>query len=104
MSPEQFRGQLQNLGMTESIYKENLKNQILQSKLLNYEVRSKIIITEEMILDHYDTQYTKHVEQGGYYLLQMGFLWKKDQQNTDKVSPAAKLEAKRRLSESMIWS
>jgi peptidyl-prolyl cis-trans isomerase SurA len=96
MSLEQFRDQLQNMGMTESVYKENLKNQILQSKLLNYEVRSKIIITEDMILDYYDTQYTKHVEQGGYYLLQMGFLWKKDPQNPDKIPPAAKLEAKKK--------
>jgi peptidyl-prolyl cis-trans isomerase SurA len=96
MSPEQFRDQLKNMGMTESVYRENLKNQILQSKLLNYEVRSKIIITDDMILDYYDTKYTKHVEQGGYYLLQMGFVWKKDPQNPDKIDPASKLEAKKK--------
>lgn len=94
MSPEQFRDQLSNMGMTEATYRDNLRNQILQSKILNYEVRSKIIITDDMILDYYDTHYTKHVEPGGYYLLQMGFVWKKDPKNPDKIDAAAKSEAR----------
>ena len=96
MSPEQFRDQLRKVGMTEEVYRDNLKNQILQSKLVNYEVRSKIIITDDMILDYYDTRYTKHMDQGGYYLLQMGFVWKKDPKNPEKIDPAAKLDAKKK--------
>lgn len=96
MNPEQFRDQLSNLGMTEEIYRDNLRNQILQSKLINYEVRSKIIITDDMILDYYDTRYTKHVEKGGYYLLQMGFVWKKDPKNLDQVDASIKLDAKKK--------
>ncbi|MDD3815281.1 MAG: SurA N-terminal domain-containing protein [Desulfocapsaceae bacterium] len=96
MSPEQFREQLRTMGMTESVYRDNLRNQILQSKLLNYEVRSKIIITDDMILDYYDTHYTKQVAQGGYYLLQMGFVWKKDSGHSGKTEEAAKLDAKKR--------
>lgn len=92
MSPDQFRDQLRNMGMTEEVYRNNLKNQILQSKLLNYEVRSKIVITDDMILDYYDTHYTKHVGQGGYYLLQMGFVWKQDP--SDPSGIATKLEAR----------
>lgn len=96
MSPEQFRDQVKNMGMTESVYRENLRNQILQSKLLNYEVRSKIIITDDMILDYYDTRYTKQAEQGGYYLLQMGFVWKKDPNNPEKIDTASKIDAKKK--------
>lgn len=96
MSPEQFHEQLKNMGLTEEVYRDNLKNQILQSKLLNYEVRSKIIITDDMILDYYDTRYTKHVEDGGYYLLQMGFVWTKDPKNPGKSDAATKLDAKKK--------
>ncbi|MBA3006726.1 MAG: SurA N-terminal domain-containing protein [Proteobacteria bacterium] len=96
MSPEQFREQLKTVGMTESVYRDNLRNQILQSKLLNYEVRSKIIITDDMILDYYDTKYTKHVDQGGFYLLQMGFVWKKDSGHSEKTDKAARLDARKR--------
>lgn len=96
MTPEQFRDQLSTLGMTEETYRDNLRNQILQSKLLNYEVRSKIIITDDMILDYYDTRYTKHVDKGGYYLLQMGFVWKKDPKNPEKVDATVKLDAKKK--------
>ncbi|MFH2123012.1 MAG: SurA N-terminal domain-containing protein [Pseudomonadota bacterium] len=96
MSPEQFREQLKTMGMTESVYRDNLRNQVLQSKLLNYEVRSKIIITDDMILDYYDTKFTKHVDQGGYYLLQMGFVWKKDSGHSGKIDEAARLDARKR--------
>jgi len=96
MSPEQFRDQLKKIGMTEAVYRENLRNQILQSKLLNYEVRSKIIITDDMILDYYDTHYTNQVAEGGYYLLQMGFVAKKESQDSGKPDAAAKLDAKKR--------
>ena len=67
--------QLGQMGMTYDTYLDTLHNQILQSKLVNYEIRSKIIITDDMILDYYDTHYTKHVSGGGYYLMQMGFIW-----------------------------
>ena len=96
MSPQQFRDQLSNIGMTEETYRDNLRNQILQSKLINYEVRSKIIITDDMILDYYDTHYTKHMEPGGYYLLQMGFVWKKDPKNPEKVDATVKLDAQKK--------
>lgn len=96
MSPDQFREQLRTMGMTEGVYRDNLKNQILQSKLLNYEVRSKIIISDDMVLDYYDTHYTKHVEQGGYYLLQMGFVWKKDPSDPEKIDDSARLDARKR--------
>ncbi|MEK6201986.1 MAG: SurA N-terminal domain-containing protein [Desulfobulbaceae bacterium] len=96
MSPDQFRDQLGNMGMIEDVYRNNLRNQILQSKLLNYEVRSKIVITDDMILDYYDTHYTKHVAQGGYYLLQMGFVWKKDPKVPATIDVASKLEARKK--------
>lgn len=71
-SIEQFREEMAKLGMTEAQYRENLKEQVLSSKLVNLEIRSKVIIPEDKIIDYYDTHYTERVEEGGYYLLQIG--------------------------------
>ncbi len=72
-SMEQFRSELAKLGMNEELYRENLRDQILSSKLINYEVRSKVVIPTETILDYYDQHYTEQVASGGYYILQIGF-------------------------------
>ncbi|BCO10066.1 peptidylprolyl isomerase [Desulfolithobacter dissulfuricans] len=69
---EQFRSELAAVGMDEQQYRENLRSQILSSKLVNMEVRSKVIIPEEKIIDYYDTHYMERMGDGGYYLLQIG--------------------------------
>jgi len=71
-SLKQFKSELTRMGMEEQQYRENLRDQILGSKLINYEVRSKIIIPEEKIIDYYDLHYTEQVGSGGYYILQIG--------------------------------
>lgn len=73
-----FREELAKSGMTQKAYKASLATQILQKKLLSYDVHSKIIITDAMILDYFDENYTFRVEAGSYYLLQIGFSWSKD--------------------------
>lgn len=75
LTSEVFIEKLAQMGMTESQYRENLKDQILSSKLVNMEVRSKIIIPEDKIIDYYDTHYTERVGEGGFYLLQIGVIW-----------------------------
>lgn len=69
---EQLRAEIAKLGMTEAQYRENLKEQVLSSKLVNLEIRSKVIIPEEKVIDYYDTHYTDRVAEGGYYLQQIG--------------------------------
>ena len=94
---EMLEEQLGQMGMTYDSYLSTLRNQILQSKLVNYEIRSKIIITDDMILDYYDTHYTKHVSDGGYYLMQMGFVWgKAGGENSQAAKYADKMDAKKR--------
>ncbi|PID71870.1 MAG: hypothetical protein CSB34_05035 [Desulfobulbus propionicus] len=75
ITKKQFVQELADIGMTEALYRSDLMGQILQSKLVNYEVRSKVIITEEQIIDHYDMNYTDQVGEGGYYILQLGVGW-----------------------------
>ena len=69
---DHFRQQLAGMGMTEAAFKDNLRNRVLSSKLLSLEIRSKIIINEEQIIDYYDKHYTKRVGEDGYYILQIG--------------------------------
>ncbi len=91
---EGFLKQLQADGLSEEFYRSNLKSQILQNKLVSREVRSKIIITEDMILDYYDTEYTSQVTEGSYYLLQIGTTWEKTEAGKSaEVLPEDKAEA-----------
>lgn len=77
LSPTEFRQKLEKSGLTVESYRNKLRSQLLQSRLLSYDVRSKIVVTEEMILDYYDENYTSRVDKGSYYLLQIGCSWKK---------------------------
>jgi len=73
-----FKKELAQSGMTDKTYRASLSSQILQKKLVNFDVHSKLIVTDAMILDYYDENYTHRVEAGNYYLLQIGFSWDKD--------------------------
>jgi len=72
---EDFRKELAAMNISEQEYRENLRDQILQSKLVNREVRSRIVIVEEDIKDYYQEEYTEEKGEGGYHILQMGFTW-----------------------------
>jgi peptidyl-prolyl cis-trans isomerase SurA len=45
---------LEKQGVTYKSYRENIRNQIERMRLINYEVKSKIIIREENILEYYN--------------------------------------------------
>ncbi len=97
-SREEFLGQLEQSGIDEQTYRRNLKSQLLQNKLLMLDVQSKILITDDMVLDYYTEDYTRNVDEGSYYLLQLGISW--DEQETGQQSTAkiyqAKLDARKR--------
>ena len=84
--------QLEENGIDEDSFRRNLESQIYQRKLLSREVTSRIVITEEAILDYYDTSYTKHIPEGGYYLLQIGISW--GETEGEEIDPAVLEERK----------
>lgn len=96
LTPAEFKQKLENSGLSQESYKKKLKAQILQSRLLSYDVRSKIIVTDQMVLDYYNKNYKTKVGNGGYYLLQMGFSWPKsddpEKLSEDKQQTRAKAE------------
>lgn len=59
---ESMREALEKEGLTMEEYREQMEEQILRSKLVNFEVRSKIIITKEDIASYYENH--KDVYQG----------------------------------------
>jgi peptidyl-prolyl cis-trans isomerase SurA len=75
LDPPEFIEKLGKSGLTVESYRDKLKSQILQSRLLSYDVRSKIVVTEEMIVDYYNENYISKVDKGSYYLLQIGCSW-----------------------------
>jgi peptidyl-prolyl cis-trans isomerase SurA len=95
---KEFRKDLESMHMTEQEYRENLHDQILQSKMINFEVRSRIVITEEDIKEYYQQEYTKEGGESGYYILQMGFTWEK-KGNLVMPGTMAKQDAKKRAEE-----
>ena len=73
---EQFRKELAKVNVSMQDYRNNLRNQILQSRLVGQQVRSRIVIVEEDIKEYYEKEYTQEKGESGYYILQIGFNWK----------------------------
>jgi peptidyl-prolyl cis-trans isomerase SurA len=72
---EQFSASLEKRGMSLDFYRNSIRDQILRSKLVSYEIGSKIVITEEMVREYYNNKYASDISEGGFYVLQMGFSW-----------------------------
>lgn len=90
---ENFSKELKIMGGSEKAYRDSLKNQILQSKLINYEIRSKIVITEEKIKEYYTQNYTQKTVEGAYHILQMGFTWGEEQSKEEAAQKAADIRS-----------
>jgi peptidyl-prolyl cis-trans isomerase SurA len=74
-SEEQFAAELAKSGLSPQMYKDNLRNQITQQRLLGVEIRSKVVITNEQIEEYYNTQYGQINKEDGLHILQIGCLW-----------------------------
>jgi len=68
ITDEQLREGLTRQGMTLAEYRKELKEQILRTKLVNREVKSKIVITKVDIKAYYDSHQDKYGGEKKYYL------------------------------------
>lgn len=75
MTMEQFQQELAGEGMSDADYRARLTEQINRSKLINSQIRAKIVINEERARKYYQEVYLKEAPPPGYHLLQMGFRW-----------------------------
>ena len=72
---QEFRDELQKMGMNQEQYRETLREQILRSKLINYEVRAKVVVPDEEIQRYFEQEYSEQAKNEGYYVLQLGVSW-----------------------------
>lgn len=97
LSREAFFAELDSKGIDEESFLNNMRSQIYQNKIVTRDISSKIVITEEMILDYYDNTYTRRVGEGGFYLLQIGIDWNDGESDSDPATiEKNKLEARQR--------
>lgn len=68
LSKEALEKALEQEGLTIKEYRENLKNQILQGRLINYAVKSKVVITEAEIKKQYEVNSEKYALNKKYRL------------------------------------
>ena len=73
---EDFQRELAAMNISEQDYRENIRDQILRSKLINVEVRSRIVVTDEDMQAYYQKEYIQEKGESGYHILQMGFTWR----------------------------
>jgi peptidyl-prolyl cis-trans isomerase SurA len=65
---EDLRAGLAEQGMTLEEYRENLKKQLLRGKLVNREIKSKIVITSVEIEKYYNEHIEKYASETKYHL------------------------------------
>ena len=92
ITAEIFWQQIALMGSSQQDYRELVRSQILQERLIDYEIRSRVVVNEERMREFYEKNYAKKMKEDAYHVLQMGFVW---QGNTQ----AAKDDARRRAEE-----
>ncbi|MBU2629788.1 MAG: SurA N-terminal domain-containing protein, partial [Proteobacteria bacterium] len=68
LSQEEFEIALEQEGLTLKEYRENIEKQILQAKLINHAVKSKVIITEAEIKKQYEADADKYAGKKKHHL------------------------------------
>jgi peptidyl-prolyl cis-trans isomerase SurA len=68
ITDEQLRAALDNQGVAMDAYRQQVREQLLRSKLLDYEIKSKIVITESDIKTYYDEHRKDYAGEKKYHL------------------------------------
>jgi peptidyl-prolyl cis-trans isomerase SurA len=68
LTDDDLRTGLARQGLTLEEYRKNLKQQLLRNKLVNREIKSKIVITEDDINAYYDAHREKFAGELNYHL------------------------------------
>lgn len=70
-----FKRDLETRGSSEDVYRQKIRSKMLRSRLINFLIRSKIVISDEKIQNYYTLYYANKPTASGFHILQMGFLW-----------------------------
>ena len=88
---EELLASLEREGISYESYRKRIKNEIERSKLINYEVKSKIIIREEMIQEYYEENIKDFTNESSVRLAGIIFLRRKpnDKKEFDEIKRRA---------------
>ncbi len=92
MTVTEFQDRLAAEGIDVARYREGLRWQVLQSKLISFELQSRVVIPEERVRRYYEEHYTADTIGEGYHLLQIGIRW-------DEEGGRSREEARRKAAE-----
>ena len=90
---EDLRAGLAQQGLTLEEYRENLKQQLLRSSLVNREVKSKIVVTNEEIGAYYDAHRDKYAGETKYHLWNIAIRYSAYATSSEKQTARGKMEA-----------
>jgi peptidyl-prolyl cis-trans isomerase SurA len=71
MTDQQLRDRLADEDLSMDEYRSQIKNQILRARLVNREVKSKIVITDADIRDYYNANKSRYAGEGRVHLRQI---------------------------------
>lgn len=92
MTDQQLRASLEKEGLSMDEYRERMKNQILRVRLVNREVKSKIVITDEDIQAYYQEHRVDYVGTGRVHLRQIYLTFPPMAQEVDKQALRDKMD------------
>ncbi|MGD8411732.1 MAG: SurA N-terminal domain-containing protein [Desulfobacterales bacterium] len=90
---EDLRAGLAQQGLTMEEYRENLKQQILRTNLVNREVKSKIVVTNEEIEEYYNAHRDKYAGETKYHIWNIGIRFAPYADALEKQSARKRMEA-----------
>jgi peptidyl-prolyl cis-trans isomerase SurA len=91
MTRQQLLQEVAREGFSEEEYRKFTTDQIRRSRLINFEITSRIVISDERVRSYYDNVYLKETPPPGYHLLLMGFRW-----DTEEAAANSLAEARQR--------
>jgi peptidyl-prolyl cis-trans isomerase SurA len=89
---EDLRAGLAQQGLTMEEYRENLKQQLLRSNLVNREVKSKIVVTNEEIEEYYNAHLDKYAGKTKYHIWNIAIRFSDYADADEKQRAADKME------------
>ena len=93
LTDEALRAGLAEQGLTMEEYRQNIKQQLLRNILVNREVKSKIVITEEEIKKYYDVHSEKYAGETKYHIWNIFIRLPEVEKETAKQRALEKMES-----------
>ena len=104
ITDEQLRSGLARQGMTMAEYRKEMREQILRTKLVNREVKSKIVVTKEDIKEYYDNHQDEYAGEKNYYLYNIFVRLSPEADTSEKEDALRQMEnARARLDQGLAF-